>query len=89
MKNENKKRLFNNSCFHIMCFILVTLPKIFPDKRLLTFFTGFKNAFNELLLSFLSFFLTYNLKFSSKQIKKPVQPSETNGSKGFVFIISM
>ena len=29
------------------------------------------------------------LKFSSKQIKKPVQPSKTNGSMGFVIVINM
>ena len=29
------------------------------------------------------------LKFSSKKIKKPVQPSKANGSKGFVIIINM
>lgn len=31
----------------------------------------------------------YNLKFSSKQVKKPVQPSKSNGSMGFIIIINM
>lgn len=30
-----------------------------------------------------------NLNFSSKQIKKPVQPSKSNGGMGFVIIINM
>jgi len=29
------------------------------------------------------------LKFSLKKKKKPVHPSKTNGSKGFVFIINL